>query len=67
MSWKNQCYALEERVHLTWGWFWQLVRIYEDQDEANREVIRLGIGDDGYANAVVVVREYIPKGVSDAN
>lgn len=43
------------------GWFWQLVRVYENQDEADREVTILGTGKDGFANAVVVVREYIAK------
>lgn len=65
MSWKTQCYALEERIHLTWGWIWRPTRIYEDRDEANKKVTALGIGKDGCANAVVVVYEFIPRGVSD--
>lgn len=47
---------------MTWGWFWRTTRIYEDRDEANKKVTALGIGKDGFANAVVVVREFIPKG-----
>lgn len=66
MSWKTQCYALEERVHVTWGWIWHPTRIYEDRDEANKKVTALGIGKDGFANAVVVVYEFISRGVSDA-